>query len=171
MRLMCPNTELRLNAHYPVLVQSGKMLALPPKWRMTGFGRMPLDQDLIVFDGTCIFCSGFARFMARYDRKARFLFVTAQSQKGRTLYRTYDLDPDLMLTNIVIVNGKAHVKLAAFAAAMSAIGWPWRLCAVLGFIPQLLSDWLYDAIARNRYVFGRRKCVLPSDELRGRIVD
>jgi len=127
--------------------------------------------DLIVFDGTCIFCSGFARFMARYDRKARFSFVTAQSKKGRALYRRYGLDPDLMETNIVIVDGVAHVKMAAFAAAVSAIGWPWRMFALLGFIPRPLSDWLYDRIARNRYLFGRRKCVLPSDELRGRIVD
>lgn len=127
--------------------------------------------DLIVFDGTCIFCSGFARFMARYDRKVRFSFVTAQSDKGRALYRRYGLDPDLMETNIVIVDGVAHVKMAAFAAAVSAIGWPWRMFAVLGYIPRPLSDWLYDRIARNRYLFGRRKCVLPSDELRGRIVD
>ncbi|HHI71621.1 MAG TPA: DUF393 domain-containing protein [Rhodobacteraceae bacterium] len=128
-------------------------------------------SDLIVFDGTCIFCSGFARFMARYDRKARFSFVTAQSEKGRELYRRYGLDPDLMETNIVIVDGVAHVKMAAFAAAVRAIGWPWRLFAVLGYIPQPLSDWLYDRIARNRYLFGRRKCVLPSEDLRGRIVD
>ena len=127
--------------------------------------------DLIVFDGTCIFCSGFARFMARYDRKARFSFVTAQSEKGRALYRRYGLDPDLMETNIVIVDGVAHVKMAAFAVAVSAIGWPWRMFAVLGYIPRPLSDWLYDRIARNRYLFGRRKCVLPSEELRGRIVD
>ena len=129
------------------------------------------DYDLIVFDGTCIFCSGFARFMARHDRKARFRFVTAQSETGRELYRKYDLDPDQMETNIVIVDGVAYVKMAAFAAAVSAIGWPWRMFAVLGFIPRSLSDWLYDRIARNRYLFGRRKCVLPSDELRGRIVD
>ena len=127
--------------------------------------------DLIVFDGSCIFCSGFARFMARYDRKARFSFVTAQSEKGRALYRRYGLDPDLMETNIVIVDDVAHVKMAAFAAAVSAIGWPWRMFAVLGYIPRPLSNWLYDRIARNRYLFGRRKCVLPSDELRGRIVD
>lgn len=129
------------------------------------------DHDLIVFDASCIFCSGFARFMVRFDRKAQFRFVTAQSETGRALYRTHDLDPDLMQTNIVIVNGNAHVKMAAFRAAMTALGWPWRLFAVLGFIPQPLSDWVYDRIARNRYIFGRRKCVMPSDELRGRIVD
>ena len=109
--------------------------------------------------------------MARYDRKARFSFVTAQSEKGRTLYRCYGLDPDLMETNIVIVDGVVHVRMAAFATAVRAIGWPWRMFAVLGYIPRPLSDWLYDRIARNRYLFGRRNCVLPSEELRGRIVD
>jgi len=132
---------------------------------------MHSDHDLIVFDGTCIFCSGFARFMAKHDRKARFRFVTAQSGTGRALYRKYDLDPDLMETNIVIVDGAAHVKMAAFSAAMSTIGCPWRVFAALGAIPRPFSDWLYDRIARNRYVFGRRNCVIPSKELRGRIVD
>jgi len=130
-----------------------------------------INNDLIVFDGTCIFCSGFARFMVRNDRQARFRFVTAQSEMGRALYQKYDLDADLMETNIVIVNDVPHVKMAAFGAAMTAIGWPWRILAVARFIPQPMSDWLYDRIARNRYIFGRRKCVIATDQLRGRMIE
>ena len=128
------------------------------------------DSDLIVFDGDCIFCSGFARFMARFDRLARFRFVIAQSETGRALYVRHDLDPDQMQTNIVIVDGVAHVKMKAFAAAMRAIGWPWRVLSGLGHIPQPFSDWLYDRIANNRYIFGKRSCHLPTAALRGRLV-
>ena len=131
----------------------------------------PSVPDLIVFDGVCVFCSGFARFMARHDRAGRFRFVTAQSATGQALYRRHGLDPVAMETNIVIVDGRAHVKMAAFAAAVRTLGWPWRILALAAAIPQPLSDWLYDRIARNRYRFGRRACPLPSAALRGRLVE
>ncbi len=127
--------------------------------------------DLIVFDAACIFCSGFARFLDRHDTGRRFRFVRAQSPTGRELYIAHGLDPDDWSTNIVIVDGRAHTKLAAFCAAMRAIGWPWRALAVLDLVPRRLGDRVYDRIARNRYVFGRRACLLPSTELRGRVID
>jgi predicted DCC family thiol-disulfide oxidoreductase YuxK len=127
--------------------------------------------DLIVFDGKCIFCSGFARFMARRDIERRFRFVTAHSALGRSLYLAHGLDPDLMATNIVIVRGRAHVKMAAFAAAIGTVGWPWRTLAVLGLLPSGVADLVYDWIARNRYRFGRQVCVIPSDELKARLIE
>jgi predicted DCC family thiol-disulfide oxidoreductase YuxK len=131
----------------------------------------PPVTDLIVFDGTCIFCSGFARFMARWDRDQRFRFVTAHSPLGRALYLEHGLDPDRMETNIVITGGRAHVKMAAFATAMRALGWPWAALSVLGLLPRRLSDPAYDWIARNRYRFGRQACVMPSDHLRARLIE
>lgn len=131
-----------------------------------------MDQtDLIVFDGLCVYCSGFARFMARHDHAGRFRFVTAQSPMGRALYRREGLDPDEMSTNIVIVDGVAHVKTAAFAAAMRQLGWPWRAAAATGALPRPLADWFYDRVARNRYLFGRRDCPIPSADLRDRLVE
>lgn len=131
---------------------------------------LPPTQDLIVFDGACVFCSGLARFIARHDHKRRFLFVTAQSAPGRALYERHGLDAELMDTNIVIVRGRPHVRLQAFAAAMGALGWPWAALAPLGRIPAGLSDPLYDCVARNRYRLGRQVCPAPSAELKGRLI-
>jgi predicted DCC family thiol-disulfide oxidoreductase YuxK len=131
----------------------------------------PPGKDVIVFDGTCVYCSGFARLMARFDHADRFRFVTAHSPLGQWLYRANGLDPVAMETNIVILDGRPHVKMAAFAAAMGALGWPWRAAAVLGWLPKRLSDPLYDWIARNRYRFGRQACVLPSAALRARLIE
>ncbi len=127
--------------------------------------------DLIVFDADCIFCSGFARIITRYDHAARFRFVAAQSPRGQALYRAHGLDPFDWSTNIVIVDGRAYTKLAAFCAAMRSLGWPWRALGVLDLIPRPLGNWCYDRIAKNRYAFGRRACPLPSAELRGRLLD
>jgi predicted DCC family thiol-disulfide oxidoreductase YuxK len=129
------------------------------------------DSDLIVFDGNCVFCSAFARFMARWDKAGQFRFVTAHSTLGRALYIQHGLDPDLIQTNIVIIAGRAHVKMAAFAAAMRALGWPWRAFAILGRLPRAIADPAYDWIARNRYRLGRQACPVPSPALRARLIE
>ncbi|NIZ15494.1 thiol-disulfide oxidoreductase DCC family protein [Phaeobacter sp. HF9A] len=127
--------------------------------------------DLIVFDAECLFSPGFARFMTRHDRAERFRFVAAQSRTGQDIYRAHGLDPFDWSTNIVIVDGTAYTKLAAFCAAMRVIGWPWRALALLRLIPASPGNWIYDRIARNRYAFGRRSCPLPSAALRGRLIE
>lgn len=127
--------------------------------------------DLIVFDAQCVFCSGFARFMHKRDVTVRFRFVTAQSATGRALYRTHGLDPADLTTNIVIVNGVPHVKMQAFAAAMRALGGVWRLAAWPALLPRPVGDWIYDRIARNRYVFGRKACAMAPPELKARLIE
>lgn len=130
-------------------------------------------QDLIVFDGTCVLCSGFFRFMLRHDRAARFAFATAQSPLGQQLYRDLGLPTDDFETNLVIVDGQPHQRLDAFAAAMAALPWPWRALSVCRLLPQALKDALYRPIARNRYrMFGRQdRCMIPNAEIRARFAE
>lgn len=128
-------------------------------------------SDLILFDGTCIFCSGFARLVARHDRVGRFRFVTAHSPTGQALYRRYGLDPKAMETNIVLTGGQVHLRMRAFTAAMRCLGWPWKSAAVLDLLPRPLADRTYGLIARYRYVFGRRACPVPSADLRARLIE
>ena len=54
----------------------------------------------------------------------------------------------------------------------SRLGGAWRLLAVLRLIPRPLADWLYDAIARNRYrLFGRTEaCMMPPPQWRDRFI-
>jgi predicted DCC family thiol-disulfide oxidoreductase YuxK len=125
------------------------------------------EGDLIVFDAACVLCSGFARFVYRVDRKARFRFVPAQSPAGQRIYRAAGLDPDLMETNVVVVDGRAYVRMPAFAAAMRALGLPWALLSPSGRLP----DWFYDLIARNRYRLGRKACPLPPPDVKARLVE
>jgi predicted DCC family thiol-disulfide oxidoreductase YuxK len=130
-----------------------------------------MASDLIVFDAQCIFCSAFATFMHKRDVTGRFRFVTAQSATGRWLYQQHRLDPDDMATNIVIVDGVPYVKMQAFAAAMRAVGGAWRLAAWPAYLPRPVGDWIYDRIARNRYVFGRKACAIAPPELKARLIE
>lgn len=127
--------------------------------------------DLIVFDGECVFCSSFARFVARFDKKSRFAFVTLQSETGRTLCLEYGINPDDPESNIVRVEGRAYLKMRAFTKVMKVIGWPWKALAVIDIMPRPIADWIYNRIARNRYLFGRRRCLLPSAALKARLIE
>jgi predicted DCC family thiol-disulfide oxidoreductase YuxK len=130
-------------------------------------------QSLIVFDGACIMCSAFADFIVRHDHKKQFLFTTAQSPLGLSLYAQYGLRTDIFETNIVIIDGVAHQKMDSLIAALDALGWPWRAVSVLKLLPKPLRNTLYDFIARNRHRFFGRKdnCDIPSAALRARIVE
>ena len=39
----------------------------------------------IVFDGVCVLCNGWVRFLLRHDRDARYRFATMQGGHGRRL--------------------------------------------------------------------------------------
>jgi len=146
---------------------------------MTQMSDLPADlaevlsgTDLIVFDGECVLCSGFFRFMLARDRDARFRFVLAQSDLGTRIYRALGLSVVDYETNLVIVDGRIYCKLDAFAAAIQVIGWPWRLLSALRFLPPIIKGPAYDLIARNRYrIFGRyQTCMLPDANLRARFL-
>lgn len=129
-------------------------------------------QDLIVFDGECVLCSGFFRFMLAHDRAERFRFATAQSPLGAELYTALGMSTEEYETNLVIVGARVYEKLDAFAAAMRGIGWPWRALSGVRYLPGWLKTPAYNAIARNRYrLFGRYEtCMRPDAHLRARFV-
>lgn len=130
-------------------------------------------HDIIVFDGECVLCSGFFRFVLRHDTEKRFRFVTAQSALGQAMYRDLGLATDEFETNLVITHGRIYERMDAFAAAMQALGWPWRALSATQHIPDPLKSWSYDRIARNRYrLFGRYDtCMVPTPEVSARFLD
>ena len=130
-------------------------------------------RDLIVFDGECVLCSSFFRFIIRTDKTERFHFAHAQSDLGAQVYAALGMPVDDFDTNLVIVDGMIYERLDAFAAAMSAVGWPYKALAAVHFIPEPLRSFLYYRVAKNRYaMFGRYDtCMMPDAHLRGRFID
>ncbi|MEO0389393.1 MAG: DCC1-like thiol-disulfide oxidoreductase family protein [Pseudomonadota bacterium] len=130
------------------------------------------NRDVIVFDRVCVLCSGFFRFVQRFDRTQRFGFATAQSPVGQALYSDLDLPLDDFETNLVIVDGCIYQRMDAFAAAMRALGWPWRALDAVRLLPRAARDWMYHRIARNRYaIFGKyQTCLIPSPEVQARFL-
>jgi predicted DCC family thiol-disulfide oxidoreductase YuxK len=132
----------------------------------------PDDRPIIIFDGHCVLCSGFAQFVTRHDRAGRFRLMAAQTPLGTALYRHYGLDPVDYQTNLVLEDGLVRVKSDSSIRVFEGLGFPWSLLAVGRVLPVPLRDALYSLVARNRLRwFGKREvCYLPTQEQRDRFI-
>ena len=130
------------------------------------------DDDVILYDGVCVFCSRWIRFVAARDRQARFRFTAIQSAYGARLAQAFGIDPQAPDSNAVIHGGAAHLKSDGALTVLSHL-WGWRWAGLLLRIPRPLRDAVYDLFARNRYrIFGRYEaCFVPDAEFRDRVVE
>ena len=121
------------------------------------------DKPVIIFDGECVLCSGFARFVLRHDRKRRYRLLAAQSTLGAALYRHYGLGDHDYESNILLADGRVWLKSAGSIRMCEGLGFPWSLAAAARLLPPRMRDALYDLVARNRFRwFGRRQtCFVP----------
>ncbi len=126
-----------------------------------------LPHGTVLYDGVCVLCSAWFRFVAARDPAARFRFLAIQDARGRRMAEALGINPEEPETNAVILDGIAYVKSDSALQVLARLPrWSW--CQRLRHVPKPLRDWLYDRIARNRYrLFGRTEaCMIPGPELR-----
>lgn len=129
------------------------------------------DDGIILYDGVCVLCSGWVRFVAKRDVARRFRFTAIQSPYGRALAEALGIDPDDPDTNALVLDGHAFRRSdAALTVLASLPGWRWITVARMA--PRWLRDAVYTVIARNRYrVFGRHDtCEVGGSLLDGRVL-
>lgn len=129
-------------------------------------------RDVIVFDGVCVLCSRFFHFMHSQDRHGRFHYAVGQSPLGQACYGALGLSQENFETVLVIRDGWIHTDLDAVAAAMGALGWPWKALTVLRWLPTFIKRPLYRLVAVNRYrLFGRLDtCMIPNATVQSRFL-
>jgi predicted DCC family thiol-disulfide oxidoreductase YuxK len=130
------------------------------------------DDDVILYDGVCVFCSRWTRFVAARDKARRFRFTAIQSGYGTRLAQAFGIDPADPDTNAVIHGGVAYFKSDGALTVLSNLpGWGW--VRVLLSVPKPLRDPAYNLVARNRYrIFGRYDaCFVPGAELKARVME
>lgn len=132
----------------------------------------PGARGLILYDGVCVLCSGWVRFVASRDVDRRFLFTPVQSGYGRALALRHGIDPDNPQSNAVLVDGKVNLRSDSAIAALSCLpGYGW--VRVFRIVPKPIRDWAYSTIARNRYRwFGRHDaCDIGGAKYMDRVIE
>ncbi len=130
---------------------------------------MPAFDDghpIVIFDGQCVLCSRFVRFVLAHDHTRRMRFLAAQTPLGQALYRHFGLKSGDFETYVLLAGGQARVKSDAALRIFALLGLPWSLLAAGRAVPRAVRDAAYDFIARNRIRwFGARKaCYAPTSE-------
>ena len=130
------------------------------------------DDDVILYDGVCVFCSRWIRFIATRDDAKRFRFTQIQSDYGTRLARAFGIDPDDPDTNAVIHGGVAWFRSDAALIVLSNLpGWRWT--RVFFAVPKPFRDAVYNLVAKNRYrIFGKYDaCFVPDAAMRARVME
>ncbi|WPP01701.1 thiol-disulfide oxidoreductase DCC family protein [Pseudomonas sp. HR96] len=121
-------------------------------------------ETVVLFDGVCKLCNGWAKFLIRHDRQHRVRLATVQSPEGQALLAWAGLPEDAFDTMAVIRDRHYWVRSEAFFEVAAQLPAAWPLLRGLRVVPQWLRDWAYDRIAFNRYrLFGKHDvCLLPT---------
>jgi predicted DCC family thiol-disulfide oxidoreductase YuxK len=128
-------------------------------------------SPMLVYDGSCGFCSHSVQFLLRHERRHDLSFVTRNSELGKELRRIHGLES--VESMLWIEGGQAFAESDAVMKAADYLGGWWCRLAVLGsFCPSFILNGVYRFIAKNRRRLLSRAavCPVPSPEQRNRFL-
>jgi predicted DCC family thiol-disulfide oxidoreductase YuxK len=139
------------------------------------------DRLLVVFDGNCVLCNGWVRWLTQRDRGDRFRFAAFSTSAVAPLLERHGLAVGAGEVPGTVVafrfpSGAGEqmlVRVGAVRAMLRELPRPWpAIAAALGWVPGFLSDPVYRLVARLRYrVWGRlESCPIPTAEERARFL-
>lgn len=133
---------------------------------------MNTPDKLILFDGICALCHAWVKFVLRYDLLNQFRFTAMQSELGQSVLRELGMDMEHFDTMLYLEHGTLYIKSNAFIRIARSLAWPARSLSLLGLIPTVMRDFLYDRIARHRFsLFGKMDiCRLTDSQYQDRFI-
>ena len=116
---------------------------------------------VIVFDGYCVLCDNFVKWIAKKDKDHKIHFTTFESDYINKNYSEIKLK-----NSVVVINSKKifFKKSEAVILCLKTIDYNKTLIAILEIIPKTILDIGYSLVAFFRYkIFGKKKiCSLPN---------
>jgi len=134
----------------------------------------PKNKKIILFDGVCNLCNGFVQFVIKHDKKDTFRFASLQSEYGQKIQNYLALDSSKIKSIVLYQPEIAYFKKSkAIIEIIKDFRGFYRLLVVFGVFPRIITDLVYDFVAKNRYKwFGKKdQCMIPTAELRSKFLD
>jgi predicted DCC family thiol-disulfide oxidoreductase YuxK len=141
---------------------------------MTSTPNLDIDSSrlpVLVYDGSCGFCSRSVQFILRHEQRHDLLFVTRDSELGKQLRRTHGLES--VQSMLWVEDGQAFTESGAVLKAAGYLGGGWSRLAALGSLcPSFILNGIYKIISksRSRLSSGAAVCLVPSREQRNRFL-
>ena len=126
---------------------------------------MNMDQIVVLFDGYCVLCSGFAKWLRR--KLGGFAkLIAMQSEQGQSILERYGFQNSEVSEVVVMANGEVITGSSAILFILKMAGKSGRfLYGALRIFPSAWIRWGYRVVAQNRYRwFGKRAtCTIIQD--------
>jgi predicted DCC family thiol-disulfide oxidoreductase YuxK len=126
------------------------------------------SNPVLVIDGVCAMCNGFARFVDQYNPECRFM--CAQNEQTIEVLKAHGISAEDAMTSIVLIQeGTVFRGSDAFIQVLLGMNTLfWILGILMKIVPRFIRETVYGAVANNRYrLFGKRdSCSIPSIGMR-----
>tara|TARA_B100000963_G_scaffold334682_1_gene328078 strand:+ start:3616 stop:4011 length:396 start_codon:yes stop_codon:yes gene_type:complete len=131
---------------------------------------MTTEKDIVVFDGVCILCNKFFKWLIKNDKEKIFMYTNFQSNYSRK--NNLKLK-EINSVAVIRTNGEKIYKIEAVVYILKRIKKYFFLQILLKLLPLFLTNICYDFIANLRYrIFGKYKtCMIPSENIRKNFID
>lgn len=135
---------------------------------------------IVLYDGVCRLCATVVQFVIARDPAAKISFCAVQSLAAAPLLAAAGVSPADALRSFIFYDVGANRAFRRSAAALEIarhLGPPWSYVGwALGWVPAMLRDAVYDAVATRRYtIFGKAEggqlCLAPTRRVLARFVD
>ncbi|MGB0391728.1 MAG: thiol-disulfide oxidoreductase DCC family protein [Salibacteraceae bacterium] len=127
---------------------------------------------VVIFDGFCGLCNKSVDWLLRLDKNKNLKFTPIQGEFVKTLDipKIHIKSPSSI---VVWYKGKVFYRSQAFFEITKKLPFPWKLLNLFSFIPNRISDRIYNWVAKNRYSwFGKSySCRIPSPNEKDRFLD
>ena len=134
---------------------------------------MQPQPQVIIFDGICNLCHVAVNFVINHDRHEQFVFASLQSNVGKRHLSKFGVTEIALNSVILIKAGKCYLRSDAAIEIAKSLDAPWPLLRFSRFLPKIIRDGLYNALAKRRYaLFGTRAiCLIPTVALSKRFIE
>tara|TARA_B100001057_G_scaffold176602_1_gene177416 strand:- start:33 stop:434 length:402 start_codon:yes stop_codon:yes gene_type:complete len=127
-------------------------------------------EEIIIYDGVCILCNNFIRYILKKDYNAHFKVTNLQSD---FIKKNYPEVLEVDSVAVILSNGKILQKSKAVYYIFNKIKILFILRALIFIFPTFLSNIIYDFIAIVRYkLFGKYSaCPVIEGNIKNRVIE
>ena len=115
------------------------------------------NKLLILFDGLCPICNSCVRFITKVNHNKRIVFCSMESELGSKIIN--DLNLSNISDSIVVIEKDAYYTNGqAIKKIVDKFTGIYSICKLVKLFPIFLIDFIYQIIAKNRYlIFNKYK--------------
>ncbi|WP_415249072.1 thiol-disulfide oxidoreductase DCC family protein [Sulfurimonas sp.] len=113
---------------------------------------------MVLFDGYCHLCNTTENFIIKHDINNLYTLISLQSEEGQLYLEKYSLPLDDFDTVILIENNKVYTASTAALMILKNLSGGVKYLYWFIVIPQVIRDFIYKLISKNRYtLFGKKR--------------